>query len=270
MGTLEMRRSLLGLVLLPLFLTAGCGGTWWQESPQALNANYTTPAMQEQGIVYILPGIQGVDDHYKTIRKGLRRAGLPCAILIQRWGSQIPGVKLAVNELDTAAARDWGKKIAENIRAYQRRYPGRAVHMIGQSGGAAVAVFALEALAESGAAPVAGAILLDASLSADYDLTMALGKSTKGIVNFCNMGDVAVLGVGTAVMGNVDGGRGSSAGRTGFDGSYPKLHQVKVTPNMVSVSNASHFADTSAAFTAKYIAPWVMDQRWPVPLAGTK
>ena len=257
-------------VLLPLSLTAGCGWTWWQESPQALNANYTTPAMKEQGIVFILPGIQGVDDHYKTIRQGLRRAGLKCAILIQPWGSQIPGVKLAVNQLGTDAGRDWGKKIAENIRAYQRQYPGRAVHVIGQSGGSAVAVFALEALAESGAEPVAGVILLDASLSADYDLTRALGKSTKGIVNFYNLGDVAVLGVGTAVLGNIDGGHGDSAGRTGFEASYPKLHQVKVTPNMVSVSNASHFADTSTAFTAKYIAPWIMEQRWPVPVAGAK
>jgi hypothetical protein len=133
-----------------------------------------------------------------------------------------------------------------------------------------VAVFAMEALAESDAAPVAAVILLDASLSADYELTKALGKSTKGIVNFCNIGDVAVLGWGTAVTGNIDGGHGDSAGRTGFEASYPKLHQVKVTPNMVNVSNASHFADTSAAFTAKYIAPWIMDQRWPVPVAGTK
>lgn len=265
-----MRRSLLALALLPLFLTAGCGWTWGQESAQALNADYTTPAMKEQGIIYILPGIQGVDDHYKTIRQGLRDAGLNCAVMIQPWGSQIPGVKLAVNQMDTVANRDWGKNIAENIRAYQRQYPGRAVHVIGQSGGSAVAVFTLEALADSDAAPVAGVILLDASLSADYDLTTALDKSTKGIVNFCNIGDVAVLGVGTAVMGNLDGGHGDSAGRTGFEEVYPKLHQIKVTPNMVSVSDASHFADTSAAFAAKYIAPWIMDQGWPVLVAGTE
>jgi len=32
--------------------------------------------------------------HYKTIRQGLRLAGVNCAILIHPWGSQIPGVKL--------------------------------------------------------------------------------------------------------------------------------------------------------------------------------
>jgi pimeloyl-ACP methyl ester carboxylesterase len=129
--------------------------------------------------------------------------------------------------MSTNAGRDWGRKIAEDIYEYQRVYPGRAVHLIGQSGGSAVAIFVLEALAESGASPVTGVILLDASLSADYDLTVALGKSTQGIVNFRNSEDVAVLGVGTAVMGNIDGGHGDSAGRTGFKAS-PECQQLKL------------------------------------------
>lgn len=262
-----MKRSLLHLMLLPLFLAVGWGFTGCQESSLSLNARYATPAMKEQGIVYILPGIQGVDDHYKTIRQGLRDAGVNGAILIHPWGSGIPGFNMALNATGSTG-HDWGKNLAEDIRKYQRRYPGRTVHIIGQSGGAAVAVFALEALAKSGAAPVAGVILLNASLSADYDLTRALGQSTKGIVNFCNIEDVAVLGVGTTVMGNMDGGHGDSAGRGGFVGSYPKLHQVKVTPNMVSVASASHFADTTEAFTAQYIAPWITKQLWPVPIGA--
>jgi hypothetical protein len=256
-----MRRFLFCLALLPLFLAAGC------ESTRSLNAAYTTQAMKEQGIVYILPGIQGVDGHYKTIRQGLRSAGVNCAIMIYPWGSHIPGVSLAINSVGSAG-HDWGKHLAEEIRKYRRAYPGRTVHIIGQSGGAGVAVFTLEALARSGAAPVAGVILLDASLSADYDLTAALGESAKGIANFCNIEDVAVLGVGTTVMGNMDGGHGDSAGLAGFVVTYPKLYQVKVTPDMVSVSSASHFADTTEAFTAQYIAPWITKQRWPVPVGG--
>ena len=37
-----------------------------------LNSAYTTTAMKEKGIIYILPGIQGVDYHYKNIRLGLQ------------------------------------------------------------------------------------------------------------------------------------------------------------------------------------------------------
>jgi hypothetical protein len=62
--------------------------------------------------------------------------------------------------------------------------------IIVQSGGAGVAVFTLEALARSGAAPVAGVILLDASLSEDYDLTAALSESAKGIADLCSIEDV--------------------------------------------------------------------------------
>ena len=41
-------------------------------------------------------------------------------------------------------------------------------------------------------------------------------QSQEGIVNFYNEKDVALLGIGTTILGNVDGGRGPSAGRVGL------------------------------------------------------
>ena len=64
-------------------------------------------------------------------------------------------------------------------------------------------------------------MLLDASLGADYDLTSALGQCHKGIVNFYNLKDVAMLEVGTEIFGNLDGSHGDSAGRTGFESAIP-------------------------------------------------
>ena len=61
-------------------------------------------------------------------------------------------------------------KIAAKIVAYQDRYPGRPVHLVGYSGGAGVAVLTLEALppdrrvAEAISAP---------TLASDYDLRPA-------------------------------------------------------------------------------------------------
>ncbi len=178
--------------------------------------------------------------------------------------------KVIKYETDTQDDRGWGKKIAQEIAAYQQQYPGRPIYLIGQSGGCAVAVFAAESLATAGSPPITGIVLLDASLSADYDLGAALGQCGKGIVNFYNLRDVAMLEVGTEIFGNLDGSRGDSAGRMGFTGDTPRLFQVQVTKAMVSGFESPHFADTSAAFTAKYIAPWIMDQRWPVPVAGAK
>jgi pimeloyl-ACP methyl ester carboxylesterase len=250
------------LTVMPLPLAVGCADT--------LNAAYTTPEKMDRGIIYILPGIQGEDYHYRNIRAGLQGSGIQCAIKIHPWGSQIPGIKLAINETDVRDGRAWGEKIAQEIQSYRRQYPGRPVHMIGQSGGAAICVFTAESLAKAGAPPLEGLVLLDASLSADYDLRPALGKCRKGIVNFYNLRDVAFLEVGTAIFGNLDGGHGDSAGRSGFTASLAELYQVRVTAEMVCPSEGAHFADTCAAFTSRYIAPWILDQTWPARIAAER
>lgn len=258
--TMKRHMACAALVAIPLALASGCA--------DALNGRDTTAAMMDRGIIYILPGIQGVDYHYKNIRRGLRGSGIQCAIKIHPWGCQIPGIKLAINETDVRDDHAWGKKIAQEIQDYQRQYPGRPVYMIGQSGGCAICVFAAESLASAAAPPLEGLVLLDASLSADYDLQPALNHCRKGIVNFYNLRDVALLEVGTEIFGNLDGSHGDSAGRTGFENAYAKLYQVQTTKEMVSPFAGPHFADTSAAFTARYIAPWIIDQTWPAQTIG--
>ncbi len=246
-----------GLLVVVLCL-GGCGAP-----ADVLNDPYTKPEMLNKGIVYILPGIQGVDYHYLNMRKGLQGAGLQCAIKIHPWGCHIRGIGLLINETDTTDDRGWGRRIAAEIADYQSKYPGRPVYLIGQSAGCGVSVFAAEAMAAGGAAPVSGIILLDASLGADYNLTTAIGQSRKGMVNFYNLRDVAMLEVGTDIFGNVDGTKGDSAGRIGFATSPDKLYQVRVQQDMVSSLENPHFADTSSAFTTNYIAPWVVMKNWP-------
>lgn len=253
-----MKRALTILMLPALLFTVGC--------EDQLNARYTTPQAQARGMIYILPGIQGVDVHYKNIRKGLLGAGLRCAVKIHPWGCRIPGINLAVNETDVHGDRQWGVRIAREILAYQRDYPERPVYLIGQSGGAGVSLFTAEALGKLGGAPVEGIVLLDASVSADYDLGPALAMTRKGIVNFYNEKDIALLQFGTALMGNVDGGHGASAGRVGFRGHPAKLYEVDILPDMIDDFADPHFADCSQAFTAQYIAPWIIDTAWPPPM----
>ena len=249
------RVSLTSVVLL-LAMAAGCDDL-------SLNGTDTTPELKARGMVYILPGIQGVDSHYTNIRNGLRGAGLQCAIMIHPWGSQIPGLGLLTNETDTVADRDWGHTIAGDIAQYQRDYPGERIYIIGQSGGGGVAVFTAEALAGMGADPIDGLILLDASLSADYNLSTALSATKNGIVNFYNLDDTAMLETGTEMFGNVDGGHGDSAGRTGLRSSASNVFNVQVRADMISAFVDPHFADTSAAFTTRYIAPWILERSWP-------
>lgn len=251
-----MKRIVLLLILSISFIVAGC--------EDMLNAKYTTPEQKNHGMIFILPGIQGVDFHYTNIRDGLIGSGINCAIMIHPWGCQIPGINLLVNETDTQADREWGRKIAEDIVKYQMEYPARPVILLGQSGGAAVSVFAAESLSKMPQAkPIDCLILLDGSISSNYDLTRALSVCKRGIVNFYNPDDVALLKYGTQLMGNLDGGHGNSAGRTGFDRSYSSLYQVRINKNMVDDFADPHFADCSKAFTAHYISPWIIDRQWP-------
>ena len=113
---------------------------------------------------------------------------------------------------------------------------------------------------------VDGLVLLSASISAGYDLTKALGRCKKGILNVYNRDDGGLLGVGTTVVGTVDGSRGASAGLTGFDGPgsaagqdvYHKLQQLEITPSMTWGDSDPHGAATRPSFVSSYVAPWIL------------
>ena len=203
------RRAAIVLLAVLGGLTGGC-------AVYRQNRFSADPA-REKGLVVVLPGIHGNSPINEDIRQGLRGAGIQCAIEIRQWGFLLPVAKLAVNQVNVLGNRQAGAKIAEQIAAYQAQHPDRPVYLIGHSGGAGIGVFALEALSRMpGSRQVTGAVLLSASISSRYDLTRALQQTRQGIVNFYNEKDIALLGIGTTILGNVDGGRASSAGRVGF------------------------------------------------------
>ena len=85
----------------------------------------------------------------------------------------------------------------------------------------------------------------------------------RGLVNIYNSLDTGLLGVGTAVFGNVDGGHGDSTGRTGFYKSYPKVYEMEITAEQYGTIGEPHTIATSAASGADYARPWLMSPTWP-------
>lgn len=226
---------------------------------------FVNPDRMSKGLVIILPGIEGESSANRDVRKGLADAGLPYALVIYRWGFPVPGIGLLVNQTDTAGNRRAAAELAKGIVRYQARHAGCPVFLVGHSAGGGVATFTIEALADiPEAKPVRGAILLSSSISADYPLDKALKMTQCGIVNGYNPQDVALLGTGTAIMGNVDGGHGDSAGRTGFQGMNPKLFQFKVSPES-SAGGDPHFILTAADRVAKHAPRWILNETWPPP-----
>ncbi len=256
-----MRRAIPLIVLLSLLAAVGC-------EPTQSNSHFLTPVRKDRGLVIILPGIEGESEYNHNIRRGLASAGCFRAMPIYNWGAPLPGIGLVVNQTNVIGNRIAGANIAKMIEQYQDNHPGRPVFLVGHSGGGGVAVFAAEALSEG--RQIDGLVLLSASISGDYDLKKALHNCRLGLVSFFNPEDVGLLGVGTTIMGNVDGGRGGSAGLNGFSRRFGKLYQVRLTRSMTATSGGgAHDAATRPGFVAAYVAPWVLSSNWPPPgMAG--
>jgi pimeloyl-ACP methyl ester carboxylesterase len=220
------------------------------------NAPYTTDARKQHGLVVILPGIEGPSPMNADIRRGLLRAGVEAAMPIYAWGRPVPVVGSLLNQVDVLGNRLAGRSVARFVSEYQNTHPGRPVYLVGHSGGGGVAVFAAEAMPDG--KQLDGLVLLSASISAGYDLSGALANCRGGIVNFYNPADTALLGVGTTIVGNVDGVHGPSAGRDGFRRTLAGLYQ-----RVVHGSGDPHAAATRPHFVAARVAPWVLSRHWP-------
>jgi pimeloyl-ACP methyl ester carboxylesterase len=244
--------------LLLLFVLAaglvGCG------------PDYCTPERYDQGLVVILPGIEGVSANNLGIQQGLAEGGVDYALQIYPWGFPVPGVGMLVNQTDVAANRAAAARLTDVIVRYQQNYPNRPVFLVGHSGGGGVGVFTLEHLASrSDAKPVNGAILISSSISADYPLNAAIGMTKLGILNVYNGLDTGLLGVGTGIFGNVDGGTGDSAGRTGFSfhNANPKLFELSLTNQPQGIFDDPHTFGTQPRIVKRYGPNWILARSWP-------
>jgi hypothetical protein len=223
---------------------------------------YTTQERYDQGLVLLLPGIEGVGGNVWNLQRGLDEGGVPYALQIYPWGFPVPGFGMLVNQTDVSANRAAGARLAQVIRQYQAQYPGRPVFVAGHSGGGGVSVFAAESLSARSDTPVEGIFLLSASLSANYPLGTALASTKRGIVNVYNPNDTGLLGVGTGVFGNVDGGTGDSCGRTGLYTSDPRVFEINIGPEQ-GVLDDPHSLVVQPWLVKRTIAPWILAETWP-------
>lgn len=184
---------------------AGCGPKAPLDSVQ----------QRTEGLVVVLPGLEGDAVWNRRMAEALRDGGVRSAIVVRDWGIGLPGKQLAnlyLRDRADAAAR----ALAEDLAEFARVYPGRPVQVIANSSGAYVALRALEELGEGEG--IDQLILLGAGVDPDYDLTLALLRVRQRSVAYVAPNDWVVLGVGSSALGMLDGSRGVGAGRYGFTG----------------------------------------------------
>lgn len=229
-----------------------------------------TPERHEQGLVLILPGVEGESFLNQSVAWGLADAGVPSALVVDDWTTGTPLLYLY-------HLRGWSRnkrqaqRIAERIVDYQNSYPGRPVDLIGHSGGGALVLLVLEALPPD--RRVTSAVLLDASISCTYDLTRALPHTVQGIDNFHSRFDCLFLGFGTLLLGTMDGQYQISAGCCGF---VPPAQPSETTARLYASSLhehpfrwkmarsghlGGHLGCVNRLFAAEWIAPLLKASR---------
>lgn len=232
-----------------------CGG---------LLADLKSPARLERGLVLVLPGVEGESFINHSIARGLADGGVESAIEIFDWTTGV--IFLFLYHLrNRRRNRTQAECLARRIVEYQREHPGRAVHLVGHSGGGAMAVFALEKLPAG--AKVASAVLLEVALSPEYKLGAALAHTERGVFNVRSCLDVLFLGIATCVGGTMDGRHTPAAGMVGFRQPRDltaverelysvRLHDVPYRAAMIADFNfGGHMGASNRAFVARHVAP---------------
>lgn len=227
-------------------------------------SDWLTPDRADRGYTIILPGIEGTSWFNISVARGLVDAGHDRAIEINDWTTGYWPM-FVYHLMALERNREQAREIAERIIAYQDRYPGRPVTLVGHSGGAAMAILVLESLPVD--RQITQAVLLAGALSPDYDLSMALARTENGITNYYSGGDALYLIAGTLALGTIDRQHAVSAGAIGFRtpdtltaeqrALYDsKLRQEPYRFEMFSSWNfGGHFGPVNRRFVSKWVAP---------------
>ncbi len=243
-----MKSGLVAVVLLALALSAGCTSRAY--GPNARN-----------GIVFYVPGAGNIDFGDAGLRQGLNAAGYHGEVASVAWTvlfNPLIDQKLLINA--KAAAADLANAIAD----YQKKYPGRPVHLVGLSAGTGISVWTLEDLRED--VMVDNVVLLASSLSYDYDLRKAAGHVKGRIYNYFSPSD-AVLAGPMKLVGTIDGKIGTDgAGAVGFRNTLGgKVINVGWKSEFSRYGYyGGHTDATSAPFVTAYLAAHLrIDQPGP-------
>jgi pimeloyl-ACP methyl ester carboxylesterase len=171
-----------------------------------------SPCELERGLVWFFPGVGGGNYLIERPYRALRDGGVGSAIRVHAWWRPFGTLLNLCSYRDNRAA---AAKIAADITAYAREFPGRPIDLLGYSGGGGMAIMTAEALPEN--VRVRNVVLVHPAISARYDLTETLRRVDGRLVNFYSRLDWWTLGLGTSLFGTMDRKFTCSAGMCGLD-----------------------------------------------------
>lgn len=233
-------------------------------APSLLRAENATLA---KPFLLHLNGVGGQRTIDQTLTGGIRQAGFDGDIQIYDWtGGKIGIEALQGRDRHQAEAR----KIADIILARRKSHPSSPIHLTAHSGGAGLAVFALELLPDD--VRIETFFMFAPALSPEYDLTQALTHVTKNLYVFSSPHDTVVLSTGCKLFGTIDGVKCEAAGVKGFvqpqsadPEQYKKLiHYPYRKTWLRTYGNAgSHICSMRYRFARDYVGPLFLTGKAP-------
>lgn len=235
----------------------------------------TAGAAEPSGpMVLHLPGIGGhlrVDD---LLVEGLGQSNLGATFRIYDWTNGNPGIPaLGGYERNLAESA----KVSTTIATMARENPERKLIITAHSGGAGLAVWALERLPED--VKIDTLVMIAPALSPNYDLSKALARVRGRAYSFNSLLD-PILGFGTRNLGTIDRVMTASAGNVGFtlpstadQNAYEKLTQIPYDQAWMRLGHAGdHVGAMGRPFARFIIAPLLLTGRLPqvAPLPSTR
>lgn len=238
-----------------------------------LSRSKSNAANAERGLLWMFPGIVGLEWEMGPAYRALRDAGLVRETRFFQWDR--PGLEILDHLADEEHNRQRAAEVAAEIVAWRGEHPDAPIDLVGYSGGAAIAVWVAEALPED--VRLNKIVMAQPGLSPTYDLRDALSRVDDRMIVFYSPGDWLLAGAFTSLLGTLDRRFTAAAGKDGFwlEVAVPdpvlraKVEQVGWTPEWAAAGHpGTHLPILQYEWNRRIVAPYLVDEDESAPLSA--
>jgi hypothetical protein len=218
----------------------------------------------EPNHVIVLPGILGHTPDLERIRRLTDECLVGTSAQVWNWTRVKPHVipNPVGHIVQHERNRYRADLLARYITEFRREHPDVRLSIVALSGGAAIAVFTLEALPEE--ITIDRLVLLSGAVSPEYDLTETLSRVEGDVVNYHSPRDRLILSWGTTVFGTGDRAHTAAAGNQGFNreqacpAGCDKMVQIQWHEGLRELGNrGGHVGSVASDFVRDCVVEWL-------------
>lgn len=218
----------------------------------------------DREVLFLVDGVGRFQAGALMARRALRELGADMGTVLYDWQTFIFGEVLS-DLMWYRRNRLMGVKLARKLLTFRRRHPDTRIHILSFSGGAGIAIFALEALRDRSL--IDTLILACPAMSSTYNLAPAL-RTVQRAYALTSHRDSVILGWGTRILGTTDRRHEPGAGLVGFrippglsqpdSDTYRRLQEIRWTPDLKKLGHpGGHTGWAGAKLLRLHLLPFL-------------